>query len=202
MALPVVLILAPLLILAIVHVHGTLRTYTARRSLMRKHNCKPPKKYPHKEPILGLDLVYTIIQNAKRGKFMDTLLQLHQTYGRTIQTTSLGTVTINTIEPKILSEVFATKSDNFGVTLIRDPPAKPLVGKGIFTTDGAEWVRSRGLIRPCFARAQVADLALLKVHVDRLLELIPSNNSTIDLQPLFCRLVSLRIYVPNHRCVA
>lgn len=200
MAMLLILILASLLIFAIVHVYGTLRIYTARCSLMRKHNCEPPKRYPHKEPILGLDLVYTIIQSAKKGQFMDSLLQRHRTLGRTFQTTSLGTTIINTIEPKILSEVFATKSDHFGVAPIRDPPAKPLVGRGIFTTDGAEWIRSRALVRPCFARVQVADLALLKVHVDRLLELIPRDGSTIDLQGLFCRLVSLPVHIQDPMC--
>ncbi len=151
---------------------------------------QPPRKYPHKEPILGLDLVYAIIQSAKKGRFLESLLQRHREYGRTFRTTSFGKTIINTVEPKVLSAVFATASDNFGVAPIREPPAKPLVGRGIFTTDGPEWAHSRGLIRPCFSRAQVADLTLLKLHVDHLLELIPRDGSTIDLQALFCRLVS------------
>ena len=184
-------ILVPLLIFAVIRVYGTLRTYTARSALIRKYNCKSPKKYPHKEPILGLDLVYAVLQSAKKGRFLESLVQRHRTHGRTFQTTSFGKTIINTVDPKILSTVFATASDNFGVAPIREPPAKRLVGRGIFTTDGTEWAHSRGLIRPCFARAQVADLTLLKVHVDRLLELIPRDGSTIDLQALFCRLVSL-----------
>ena len=149
------------------------------------------------EPILGLDLVYAILQSAKKGRFLESLVQRHRTHGRTFQTTSFGKTIINTVDPKILSTVFATASDNFGVALIREPPAKRLVGRGVFTTDGTEWAHSRGLIRPCFARAQVTDLTLLKVHVDQLLELIPGDGSTIDLQALFCRLVSLWAYSSN-----
>lgn len=183
-----VIILVPLLIFATVRIYETLRAYTARSSLAQKNNCKPPKKYPHKEPILGLDLFYSMVQSAKKGHSLKSLVQLHETYGRTFQATSFGETIINTTEPKILTTVLATKSENFGVWSIRAPPATPLVAGGVFTTDGADWAHSRGLIKPCFARAQVADLVSLKVHVDRLVELIPKDGSTFDLQTLFSRL--------------
>ena len=191
MALFPIFVLVSLLIFAVIRLYGFLRTYSVRASLICKYNCKPPKRYPHKEPILGLDLVYAIVQSAKEGRFLESLLQRHRTHGRTFQSTSFGKTIINTVEPKILSTVFATASDNFGVAPIRGPPSGPLVGRGIFTTDGTEWNHSRGLIRPCFARTQVADLTLLEVHVDRLLELIPRDGSTVDLQALFSRMVSL-----------
>ena len=185
------IILVPLLIFATVRIYQTLLAYKARSSLVRKTDCRPPKKYPHKEPILGLDLCYANAQSAKKGHFLKSLVQLHETHGRTFQTTYFGKTIINNTEPKILSTVLAKASDNFGVGPIRAPPADPLIGRGIFTTDGADWARSRGLIKPCFARAQVADLVSLEEHVDRLIELIPRDGSTVDLQALFSRLVSL-----------
>ena len=184
-------IIIPVLIFAAVHICQTLRTYQARSSLVRQNKCKAPRKYPHKDPILGLDLFYTIVQSARKGHFLRSLVERHEAYGRTFQSTSFGKTIINTIEPKILSTVLATASDNFGVGPIRAPPADPFVGRGVFTTDGASWAHSRGLIRPSFARAQVTDLVSLKKHVDRLIELIPIDGSTIDMQALFSRLVSL-----------
>ncbi|KAL9047121.1 MAG: hypothetical protein Q9214_000225 [Letrouitia sp. 1 TL-2023] len=62
-------------------------------------------------------------------------------------------------EAVILSMILATASDNFGVAPFREPPAEHLVGKGTFITDGTDWARSRGVLKPCFARSQLADLA-------------------------------------------
>lgn len=61
----------------------------------------------------------------------------------------------------------------------------PLLGRGIFTSDGSEWQHSRSLLRPSFAKAQVADLALVELHVNNLFKKLPSDASTVDLQPLF-----------------
>ena len=191
------IVLLPLFLFVSVQIWAALHNYKARSSLVQKHHCKAPKKYPHKEPILGLDLFYEIVQSAKKGHLLKSLVKRHTLYGRTFQTTSFGRTIINTIEPRILSTVLAAASGNFGVGPIRAPPAEPLIGRGVFTTDGAYWARSRALVKPCFARAQVADLVSLEGHVDRLIELIPRDGSTIDLQALFSRLVSLRINLPS-----
>ena len=67
---------------------------------------------------------------------------------------------------------------------------EPFVGKGIMCTDGAFWEHSRALIKPIFAKAQIADLHLgaYAVHVRNLLAELPTDRSTVDLQPLFARL--------------
>ncbi|KAL6721249.1 hypothetical protein ACLMJK_000351 [Lecanora helva] len=57
-------------------------------------------------------------------------------------------------------------------------------------TDGAAWEHSRALIKPTFARTQIADLHLstYAMHLQKLLSIIPKDSSTVDLQPLFARL--------------
>ncbi|KAL4931038.1 cytochrome P450 [Aspergillus undulatus] len=64
-------------------------------------------------------------------------------------------------------------------------PFKPLLGEGIFNTDGEHWASSRALIRPSFARDQVADLSLLEGLIQDLFVLLPRDGRTIDLQGLF-----------------
>ncbi|KAL8924228.1 MAG: hypothetical protein Q9208_004192 [Pyrenodesmia sp. 3 TL-2023] len=51
------------------------------------------------------------------------------------------------------------------------------------------WEHSRALIKPGFARMQIADIHLSTFdrHVRRLVDLIPADGSTIDLQLLFPR---------------
>ncbi|KAL8752621.1 MAG: hypothetical protein Q9184_005671 [Pyrenodesmia sp. 2 TL-2023] len=57
-------------------------------------------------------------------------------------------------------------------------------------SDGVFWEHSWALIKPTFARTQIADLHLSTFdrHVRRLVGLIPVDGSTIDIQPLFARL--------------
>lgn len=61
----------------------------------------------------------------------------------------------------------------------------PLLGQGIFATDGAAWQHSRDLLRPSFTRSLIGDLATFEDHVGRLIERIPRDGSTVDLQELF-----------------
>ena len=57
-------------------------------------------------------------------------------------------------------------------------------------TDGKRWEQARALIKPTFARTQIADLhlAAYATHVRKFINLIPRDGSTVDLQPLFGRL--------------
>lgn len=64
----------------------------------------------------------------------------------------------------------------------------PLLGHGIFTTDGHAWQHSRELLRPNFARSQVGDLATFDKHVDHVFKAIPHDGSTVNLQDLFFQL--------------
>ena len=61
----------------------------------------------------------------------------------------------------------------------------PLLGEGIFNNDGEKWANSRHLIRPNFAREQVANLEDFERHFKLLLRHIPKDGETFDMQPLF-----------------
>jgi cytochrome P450 monooxygenase len=65
----------------------------------------------------------------------------------------------------------------------------PFLGRGIFSEDGPAWKRSRDLIKPLFKRAELSDVEGFKKFVDRMLALIPRDGSTVDLKPLFEKLV-------------
>ncbi|KAI6360444.1 hypothetical protein MCOR25_006729 [Pyricularia grisea] len=68
---------------------------------------------------------------------------------------------------------------------LRSAPAGHFMGKGIFLADGEKWQRSRALVRPNFARDQVADLGSLERHFQILLSILPKDGSEVDLVPLF-----------------
>ncbi|KAI4114096.1 MAG: hypothetical protein LQ338_008053 [Usnochroma carphineum] len=111
-------------------------------------------------------------------------------YGHTFQVRSWGKTTIFTVEPKNLQSVLATDFASWGVQPLRLFAFEPFVGKGIMCSDGAFWEHSRALIKPSFTRTQIADihLSVFDAHVSRLVDLIPADGSTVDLQPFFARL--------------
>lgn len=94
-------------------------------------------------------------------------------------------VAITSCEPENVKTVLSLKFKDFELPGLRKRGFHPLFGKGIFTTDGAEWEHSRAMLRPNFTRSQVADLDMLEKHITNLIAAIPTDGSTIDLQNLF-----------------
>lgn len=164
------------------------REYHSRRKLIRQRGCQPPLSLPQKDPFFGLDVVYQLLRSTKDRRRNMSMKEQVDTYGYTFQSKPYGTTKIFTIEPRNLQSIFATNFESFGLEPIRLFALGPFTGKGIMTTDGAFWEHSRALIRPTFARAQIANLSSLEDHLSRLIDLIPRDGSTVDLQPLFARL--------------
>ena len=165
--------------------------YLTRSKVIRQNGCLPPKKLPQKDKIFGLDLYLDIIKQIKAHRRLESIKLRFEEYGNTFQSTSFGTTVISTAEPRNIQAVLATQFRSFGMGPLRLKSLGPFVGKGIFTSDGEFWEHSRALIRPAFARTQIADLNSFEVHVSRLIDLLPKDGSTVDLQPLFGCLVSL-----------
>ncbi|KAF5875415.1 putative cytochrome p450 alkane hydroxylase protein [Botrytis fragariae] len=142
-----------------VYLYRKINEHLATVDLERKNGCIKPRKYPHREPILGLDLFF------KMGKAMKTV--------------------INTCEPRNIQTVLAFSFENFGKVKVKpEKGGGSFEAQGIFTADGPIWQRSRALIRPTFARTEISNFATLEKHVGRFLDLIPRDGSTIDLHPL------------------
>ena len=96
---------------------------------------------------------------------------------------------VMTMDTKNIQTV-ATQIDNFGMQPGRAdfPPTRQFIGRGILTMDGLYWAHSRAIIRPVFARSQIANLSSFDKHFDKALQLIPVDGSTIDLQEIFKQL--------------
>ena len=166
----------------------SLLQYQKRQRIIQKHGCKPPPSTPQIDPIFGLDKVFQVFHSLKKGNRNTSFKEQFERYGPTFQSKIYGTTKLFTIEPKNLQSVFSTDFESWGVEPLRLFYFGPFVGKGIMTTDGAFWEHSRAIMRPTFARPQVADLSSYNVHVDRLINLIPKDGSEINLQPLFAKL--------------
>jgi cytochrome P450 len=160
-----------------------------RRRAMRAQGCKRPRWLRQWDPVFGLDAATQLFRSYRAGNRSATFKEQHATYGYTFQSMALGKIRIFTIDPENLQSIFNTDFQSWGVQPLRLAPWKPLLGAGVMDTDGLLWRFSRHMVQPLFRRDQIADLSPFSVHVDRLIELIPKDGSTVDMQPLFARLI-------------
>ncbi|KAF2005089.1 N-alkane-inducible cytochrome P450 [Amniculicola lignicola CBS 123094] len=168
-------------------VYWELTTGARRRAFAKQHGCLAAKKEPGNPFGFGLDILMADIKAIKNHNLLPRWHKILLDAGdaHMVYFSFRGKKIFFTDSPEILKTVLATKFDTYSIGEERIKMLTPLVGKGIFTTDGAPWKHSRGLLRPCFERSQVADVTLLEKHVRKLIEVIPKDGSTIDMQPIF-----------------
>ncbi|KAF7887799.1 hypothetical protein EAF00_010093 [Botryotinia globosa] len=155
-----------------------------------QNGCMQPRKYPHKNPLLRLDLFFKMGAAMKTGKVLKTNRELCATYGKPFQSNSLGTPTIHTCESENIKTVLALSFGGFGKVKVKpEKGGGSLEAQGIFVADGKIWQRSRALVRRTFARTEISNFAALDKHVARFLDLLPRDDSTVDLQLLTKNLV-------------
>ncbi|KAF7854577.1 hypothetical protein EAF04_010386 [Stromatinia cepivora] len=175
-----------ILIIAALLVHKIKKHVSARR-FQKAHGCKPVHKIPQRERIIGWDMYKFQVKNAKEKRRLKAGYDRYKENGNTYVLSMMGFDFFNTIEPENLKTLLAVnfKDYDFGA---RRVAFSPLLGEGIFTTDGAQWEHSRALVRPNFNKSQVADLNIFEKHIQILLSQIPRDGSTFDLQSLFFKL--------------
>ena len=177
------------LMFALYYIHWELTIGASRRAIIKKHGCKPMKHSPELNSfpnnIIGIKAVKEGIRAAKEHRLMAYTRARFLRNGYTTHLKVLFTETIQTLEPDNLKTILALDFKKWGLGTRRKNAFIPLLGHGIFTTDGAAWHNSRELLRPNFVRSQVGDLATFEIHVDQLIKAIPKDGSTVNLQDLF-----------------
>ncbi|KFY39519.1 hypothetical protein V494_03952 [Pseudogymnoascus sp. VKM F-4513 (FW-928)] len=146
--------------LAVFFIFAKVTSSIEGRRYARDHGCQPPNRFPQSERILGLGLAKSLQALTKSKKFLFTSLQWHREFGNTYSSVLLGQTAIVTIEPENLKAILSTQFHDFGIGK-RNLAVGPLLGQGIFSSEGSLWEHSRALVRPSFARAYVADLGTL-----------------------------------------
>jgi cytochrome P450 len=173
-------------VLVLIKTSQSLLKSRQRRQFARQHGCEPvTAPYPHKFPYLGMDRVKEARQARKEHRVIEWAHQKFRDAGCYTQSIRIFTKTIIvTAEPANIKAIFATNFNDFD-TAGRLAFIGPVIGKGIFTTDGEEWKHSRAMIRPNFVRAQVANIDAIEVYLQDMFKLLPSDGSPVDLQSLF-----------------
>lgn len=154
----------------------------------RKHGCQPPPSLSQRDPLFGLDLIFLWLRSLEDHQHNLSLQAQFEAYGNTFTSKPYGKTKVFTSEPDNVQVILAKDFRSWGVQPMRLFAFESFAGEGILNIDGALWERSRALVRPAFARVQIADLSGFAIHVRRSLEIVPKDGSTVDLQPLFSRL--------------
>ena len=126
-------------------------------------------------------------RDLRQHRFLKSSQEQFMRNGDTYTTKRMGAGAIFTIDPDNIRTLLATNFDHYSVGRRRGNAFVPYLGHSIISADGEDWATSRHLLRGSFA-LRPADLAIFEKHVGHLLQAIPGNGITIDLQPLFFHL--------------
>lgn len=124
------------------------KTQFQRKPSTSPHTHESPRWYPHKDPVLGLDVLFDIAQSVYNHRFLTFTADLINRFNGTITYLSLGRQAVYTINPANLHAMLAdrTRCQDFGLGPTRRQNWKPLFGSGIFNSDGAIWKVSPGYL--------------------------------------------------------
>ncbi|KAJ5774892.1 hypothetical protein N7457_009788 [Penicillium paradoxum] len=145
-------------------------------------HCEPAREGP--TAFFGIPAFIQLCKAVREKTWIDYLTQEFELYGNTFRNQLLNRSLLATIEPENIKAILATQFKDFNLGT-RHQHFYPLLGDGIFTLDGEGWAHARGLLRPQFTRDQVADLSMLDDHISNLIDLVPKDRSSFDIQRLF-----------------
>jgi cytochrome P450 len=182
---PIIFVAAGAFLSYILYTRITL--YLARQRFKKENGCKPNPHVFNKDPFLGIDVMRTMTSHAKNHVMLEENKKRFERMGNTFHTRLGSSPTIATIEPENIKTILSLKFKDYSVGN-RMTSFAPLLGHGIFNADGETWANSRHLLRPNFAKDQIADLEAFERHLKIMFKHIPRDGSTVDLQELFFHL--------------
>ncbi|KAJ5097232.1 n-alkane-inducible cytochrome P450 [Penicillium angulare] len=130
--------------------------------------------------LFGFDHLWTLIEAYGAKESLECVHSWHTEFGNTFNLPfGVGRTVVQTCDPKNIQAVLALKFNDFDIA-IRQKPFGPLLGNGIFVSDGKAWEHSRALLRPNFVRNQISDIAVYEKHVSQLIKHIPTIDSATE----------------------
>jgi cytochrome P450 len=183
LTLPILLTLA--FVFAGYYIVTSISLYLSRRKFRAENACQSiTNHYPSKW--FGINFITDAAKSHGQHRYLDSLTDNFRNFGYTHEVRALGGTSVWTIEPENIKAMLTSKFKDYSLGN-RPAVMGPLLGHGVFITDGEEWSHSRALLRPNFAKEQVADLSMIERHLQQLLNIIPDDGNTIELQELLLR---------------
>ncbi|KAF2714530.1 cytochrome P450 [Pleomassaria siparia CBS 279.74] len=108
---------------------------------------------------------------------------------KTIKTHAFGTTIYRTYDDEVSKNFQSIFFKDFGIEPLRFHVAENLWGNGIVVSDGKTWADVRSFIRSSFDIVHTKNIERSSHHVDKFMKLLPRDGSTVDMMPLFKRLI-------------
>lgn len=143
-----------------------------------------PPRYPSVEPFLNLD--WKLPASLDPRKYCEYQELMGKTYRLSTLFNPLGRLV--TSDPDNIQTILSGK--DWG-NQWRLEPMREMMGAGLITTDGEEWMRARKMMRPAFARSNYDDFEVVGKVADEILEKIEQDGGEADMQALLTHVVSL-----------
>lgn len=175
------------LLIAIVVVYKVVQ-FLLYKYYARKLGCSPPT-YISSDHMFGFKAAFELLKSKSNGTFPMYSHERFEKYGSdTAKMMVAGSVLFVTRDPENIKALLGTQFNDYDLG-IRHRQFLPLLGDGIFTLDSQGWKHSRAMLRPQFAREQVAHVKMLEPHVKHLITHIKKyNGSKFDIQEYFFKL--------------
>lgn len=133
---------AALLFFAASLVYLVVSSFLARRHHAQRAaelGCRPAPFRPYKWPF-GADMVWRVIKADRDQVVPDEVVRIAEEMGvSTFEQNLLGDLNIVTTDPKNIQALLATQFNDFALGEQRRNNFFPLLGNGIFTSDGKNW---------------------------------------------------------------
>ena len=158
-----------------------------RTSYLRKRLGAKPFTHTQYDGFYGFRFGRDFLKAKKIGRQVDLLNSHFHDNVDTFLSYAFGKQVIFTRDPENIKALLATQFTDFSLGG-RLKFFKPLLGYGIFTLDGEGWKHSRSMLRPQFAKEQVAHVTSLEPHFQLLKKhIIKNKGQYFDIQKLFFR---------------
>ncbi|KAK7206076.1 putative cytochrome P450 alkane hydroxylase [Myxozyma melibiosi] len=159
----------------------------ALAKLARERGAQPAPWFP--SDVVGLSTFKALTAAAKEGTTLDLSDRWYKEHSKTFWKRTLMSDVINTCDPDNIRAMLATQFEDFEQATTGAYGI--LLGRGIFTANGATWSHTRSLLRPQFTRQQVvADLASsMEVHVKNFMEWVrEADGMPLEMHDMFSKL--------------
>lgn len=108
----------------------------------RERGCGAPNRMPQIERILGLSFALSVRRAGIEKRLLQLNAERHEKFGDTYTATLMGKDVVLSRDPENVKAVLSSQFKDFGLGQ-RFEMMKDLLGRGIFTADGAHWEYSR-----------------------------------------------------------
>ena len=158
-----------------------------------RRGCGQSPTLPKRDPT-GLTTLIDSIRANKQGRGPKFIMEALESLGPGVHTARAQILDYElfvTRDPENIKAVLGKQASDFDTGVFRGKNFEPLLGKGIFTSQGEAWKHSRGMVRQQFSREQISDLDLEERHVQAILNVLKVGEDgwtkLPDLEPLFFR---------------